>query len=178
MTFWKQLDRKTIYTSNWLEVTIDKLELPDGKIIENFELMHYQHDTVGIVAADSDGKILLVRAYRYLHESFDWEIPGGLVEPDENHVEAAKRELTEETGYEASIFTPLINFYPHKATCDQMFYIFRAEDLKEVGDFQKVEVSEVGLFTEDEIWSMIEKGEINEGMSLVALQRYFHLKGQ
>jgi len=176
MKFWKQLDRKTIYDSSWLRVTVDKVELPDGKIIENFELMHYPHDAVGIIATDKDGKFLLVRAYRYIRETFDWEIPGGVVELNEKHIDAARRELVEETGYTACIYTPLIDFYPHKATCDQTFYIWHAEDLEKAGDFQKVEVSEVGLFTEEEIWKMIEEGQINDGVSLTALQHFFLLK--
>ncbi len=178
MTYWKQLDRKTIHHSNWLSVTLDKLELPDGTIIDDFELMHYQHDTVGAIAVNDEGSILLVRAYRYLHESFDWEIPGGLVEPDENHVDAVRRELLEETGYTANMITPKISYYPHKATCDQEFFIYIAEGLEcKSEEFQKVEVTEVRLFTPDEIKNMIDQGEINDGMSLVALQRYFLKRG-
>ena len=93
MTYWKQLSRKPVYKSDWLMLTVDKVELPNGKIIDNFELLHYPHTAVGVVALNEKGDILLVRAYRYLRESFSWEIPGGVVEPEENMIEACRREL-------------------------------------------------------------------------------------
>ncbi len=174
MKFWKQLDRKTIYQSDWIEITIDKVELPDGTIIDKFELMHYPHSSVGVVAVNEKEEILLVRAYRYLHESFDWEIPGGVCEKEEHHVDAARRELLEETGYTCDIISPMIKFYPHKATCDQKYYTFHAEGItRKTDDFQEIEISEVAWKSPDEILKMIEIGEINESLSLVALQHYF-----
>jgi len=179
MSYWKQLDRKTLWRSDWLSITLDKIELPDGRVIDNFELMHYPHDTVGIVAVNEKGDVLMVRAYRYLHESFDWEIPGGIVEKDENHVEAVRRELMEETGHTAEIITPMIDFYPHKATCDQIYYLYLAEGLKKTeSEIQKVEISETGFHSLSTIRSMIDDGRINESLSLVALLRYLLKKGK
>jgi len=173
MTYWKQLSRKVLYKSDWLTVTLDKLELPNGRIIDNFELMHYPHTAVGIVPVNAKDEILLVRAYRYLQETFLWEIPGGVVEPDEPIMEACRRELEEETGYTSGLLTPLTTFYPHKATCDQKFHIYLAEDLSKAEDeFQKEEVTEVGFHSLDNIRKMIDTGEIDDGMSLVALQRF------
>jgi ADP-ribose pyrophosphatase len=173
MTYWKQLSRKVIYTSSWLTVMLDKLELPNGRVIDNFELMHYPHTAVGIVAVNEKCEILLVRAYRYFQETFQWEIPGGVVEPEEPILEACRRELEEETGYTCSILTPFSTFYPHKATCDQKFHLYLGENLcKTDEEFQKEEVSEVGFHSLDNVKKMIDSGEIDDGMSLVALQRY------
>jgi len=173
MTFWKRLERKTLYSSDWIEITLDKIELPDNRVIDNFELMHYPHTAAGVVAVNKEGEILLVRAYRYLHESFDWEIPGGVIEVDEKIIDGVKRELLEETGYAAEHWTPLIKFYPHKATCNQMYHIYIAEGLtKKTDDFMKVEISEMKFHTIDEIRRMVRDGEINDSLSLVALQKY------
>jgi ADP-ribose pyrophosphatase len=173
MTYWKQLSRKPIYTSGWLTVTVDKLELPDGKIIDNFELMHFPHKAVGIVAVNEKNEILLVRAYRYLRESFNWEIPGGVVEPEENLLEACRRELEEETGYTAGMITPIISFYPHKATCDQIFHIYLGENLsKTEHDFQRDEITEIGFHSLEAIHKMIDTEEIDDGMTIVAMLRY------
>jgi ADP-ribose pyrophosphatase len=173
MTYWKKLARKVLYTSDWLSVTLDKIELPNGRIIDNFELMHYPHTAVGIVPVNDKGEILLVRAYRYMHETFQWEIPGGVVEPDEPLMEACRRELEEETGYTSGLLTPFTAFYPHKATCDQKFHLYLAEELcKAEEDFQREEVTEVGFHSLDNIRKMLDTCEIDDGMSIVALQRY------
>jgi ADP-ribose pyrophosphatase len=173
MTYWKQLGTKVAYKSDWLVVNLDKVELPDGKVIDNFETMHYPHTAVGIIAINEKEEVLLVRAYRYLHETFNWEVPGGVVEPDENIMDACRRELEEESGYTASMLTPILSFYPHKATCDQVFHLYLAEMLTKMDhDFQREEVTEVGFFSLDALRKMIDKNEIDDGMSLVALQRY------
>jgi ADP-ribose pyrophosphatase len=172
--YWKQIDRKTIWHSDFLSVTLDKIELPDGRMIDDFELMHYVHDSVGVIPVNEMGEILLVRAYRYLQESTDWEIPGGLVERDESSIDAARRELLEETGYTAGLWTPKLVFYPHKATCSQRYHVYLAEDLqRESPDIQQVEVTEMGFHTPEAVHNLIDEGEINDGLSLVALQRYF-----
>jgi ADP-ribose pyrophosphatase len=179
MKYWKQLDRKTIYHSDWLSITLDKIELPDGRIIDDFELMHYTHEAVGIVAVNSQDEILLVRAYRYLHDSVDWEIPGGIVEPGENHTDAARREFLEETGYEAEILSPMLSFFPHKATCSQKYWLYLAQELKcptPVPSIDKDEITECAFHAPSAVMRMIEDGEINDGMSLLALHRYFLLK--
>jgi ADP-ribose pyrophosphatase len=173
MTYWKQISTKDIYKSAWLTVRLDKVELPDARVIDNFETMHYPHTAVGIVALNEKNELLLVRAYRYLHESFQWEVPGGVVEPEENLLEACRRELEEETGYTAGMFTPMLHFFPHKATCDQLFHLYLAEGLsKTEHDFQREEVTEVGFHSIDAIKKMIDAGDIDDGMSIVALQRY------
>jgi len=173
MTYWKQLSRKVLYKSEWLSVTLDKVELPDARVIDNFELIHYPKTAVGIVAINDAREILLVRAYRYLHESFQWEIPGGVVEPEENLMETCRRELEEETGYTSGLLTPMLTFFPHKATCDQKFHLYLAQNLtKTTGEFQKEEVTEVGFHKLDVVKKMMDTGDINDGMSLVALQRY------
>ena len=174
VSYWKRLERNLKYTSDWLSLTVDKLELPDGRIIENFELLHFPHEAVGVVAVNDIGDLLLVRAYRYLYESFKWEIPGGVVERGESALEAARRELTEETGFCAGILTPMLVFYPHKATCDQKYHLYLAEELKKAPtEEDKVEVSEKDFHSPATVKRMIDSGEIDDGMSLLALHRYF-----
>jgi ADP-ribose pyrophosphatase len=139
--------------------------------------MHYPHCSVGVVAVNEKGEILLVRAYRYINESFDWEIPGGLCEIDEHHVDATRRELMEETGYSCELLTLLLKFFPHKATCTQEYYIYLAEGLKrETEAYQTEEISEIGWRKPEQVLKMIETGEINDSMSIVALQQYMLLR--
>jgi ADP-ribose pyrophosphatase len=177
MSHWQRLDRKLLYTSDWLSVTLDRLKLPDGREIENFELIHFPHDAVGIVGVNQTGDILLVRAYRYIRETFQWEIPGGVIEHDENSMDACRRELLEETGYTAGMFSPLGIFYPHKATCDQKFHLYLAEDLKKTDTkVSEVEITEVAFHPFGNVKQMMDSGEIDDGMSIVGLLKYMQMK--
>lgn len=101
MKHWKVIESKKEFKGNWIDLNVDKVELPDGKHIE-YEALHYHRAGVGIVAENCDGKIMLVKSYRFINDYTGWEVPAGTVPPEQHHSECIIQELKEEAGCEIS----------------------------------------------------------------------------
>lgn len=99
---WKRLARRTVYESRpWLTVHVDTLELPDGKVVEEFhtlELAPY----VLILAETAAGDLVMMHQYRQGVGGACLSLPGGMIDDGETPEQAARRELLEETGYAAT----------------------------------------------------------------------------
>jgi ADP-ribose pyrophosphatase len=110
MVQWKTLSKKVILQGNrFLTVENHSVELPDGRIIPDWQWI-ITPDFVNIVAITEDGQFLCFRQTKYAIQGTSLAPVGGYMEPGENPLEAAKRELLEETGYDASTWTALGSF--------------------------------------------------------------------
>jgi len=158
---------------------IDELEvhLPNGEKIER-ELV-YKKDSTAIIAIDKDGQVVLTKQPRVgngLLESV--EIPAGLVEPNENPIDAAKRELLEETGYASDNWFELTSFYPDPACCTSKTHLFFAKDAKKVGELNldPDEYIECFCMNLEVLEKMLKQGSINDVNTLLAIyeaRKYF-----
>lgn len=101
MQKWKLIEKKVVLKSNkFLTVEMHKIQLPDGRIIEDWQWL-ITPDFVNIIAVDKNGKFLLFKQNKYAVEGECIAPIGGYLEPGEDPFEGAKRELLEETGYSA-----------------------------------------------------------------------------
>jgi len=121
-----------------------------------------------MMAVDEKKRVLLVRQYRLPAEKRMWELPAGRLDPGEKPLEAAKRELKEETGYKAAKWTKLASYFASPGFVQERMTIFLAEDLTE-GEATPMddEQIEARWFKRKELAKMIADGEIEDGKTLI-----------
>ncbi|MDJ0396201.1 NUDIX hydrolase [Rhodococcus sp. G-MC3] len=122
---------KTVYEGAILALRLDQVKMPGGREAEREVVEH--HGAVAVVALDDQGRIAMIEQYRHPIGRRLYELPAGLLdEIDEPPVEAAKRELAEETGLAASTWSVLVDVMASPGFTDECVRIFLAEDLREV----------------------------------------------
>jgi len=118
-------------------------------------------------------KIILIRNYRIAIGKTLFELPAGTLEPNEQPIETARRELIEETGYQCDQIEPLINFYTSPGFCTEMMFAFLARELHFVGQkLNDSEEIEVEIFSLEEALDMIKHGSICDAKTIATLLYY------
>lgn len=125
--FEKQISSKIVHSGKIVNLRVDKAELQNGRIATREVVEHA--GGVGIVALDDDDNLILVRQFRYPIGKEIIEIPAGKLEKGEDPYVCAARELSEETGFEASKIIYLGSFYPTPGYCQEILYIYLARGL-------------------------------------------------
>lgn len=170
----KQLERKAIYESPWINLYIDKVQMPSGKIIDKYHQLDYPKESVVVLLVNSKGAICFIKSLRYTTQSEEWELPAGSVDKGEDVIEAAKREGIEETGFKVINLEEVYRFNPSIGMSNQLVHVLFGEvqdDKQDVID--EDEVRETNWLKKDQIQSMIAKNEIIDGISLLPLLLYF-----
>ena len=126
--------------------------------------------SVVVLPVFPDRRILLVRQYRHAADSFLWELVAGHIEPNERPVQAARRELQEETGYEARRFERLLTFFPTPGFLTEQMHLFRATGLRAGASRPEAdEEFEVRAFTRRELDRLLRRGTLRDGKTLVGV---------
>ena len=166
--------RKLIHKGAIIELYEDQMMLPDGRE-EPYDFIKHK-GAAAIVPVLPDGKILMVRQYRNAIDRYTLEIPaGGLNSIDEPTLDAAHRELEEETGYfaEKSDMELLISLYTTVAFCNEKIDIYVAHNLKKTSQrLDEDEYIEVKSFTIEELTEMVFENKIADAKSIAALMAY------
>jgi ADP-ribose pyrophosphatase len=166
ITPWKILESRHLHE----HVRIDKCELPDGRVIDGFVIEY--GDWVNVVALTRDGQVVLVRQYRHGAQKVILELPGGVMDSeDDSPLEAARRELLEETGYASDSFIQVGCVYPNPANQTNLIYSFLALDAEKVGsqNLDETEEIEVVLKPLEEVIVMAKNGELLQSMQVSAV---------
>ncbi|HLT87719.1 MAG TPA: NUDIX hydrolase [Sphingobacterium sp.] len=123
MEKWTLLDSKYIIRRPWATLRVDKLQLPNGNIKDEYYVLEYPI-WVNMVAFTEDGQLLFVRQYRHGANEIMVELPAGVVEDGEEPIEAARRELLEETGYTFTSIEYICKLYANPATSGNLTYTY------------------------------------------------------
>jgi len=159
---------RRVYEGKVLSLDVDEVEEPGGVRAVREVVRH--RGSVAALPVHEDGRLVLVRQYRYAVDAPVWELPAGRLDPGESVEEAARRELEEEVGLRPRRLEALAVFYTTPGFCDEVMHLFRATGLESVTARPEAdERIEARIFTLEEARDMIRRGEIREGKTLVAL---------
>jgi len=168
------LSSRRVYEGHIFDVTVDRVRLPHGREAD-LEIVRHDGSVVLLPVAD-DGRVLLVRQYRYAADRFLWELPAGSLEIGEDRDVAAARECQEELGLIADRLERLVTLYPTPGFCTETMTYYRATGLRTPGAGDPEahqdddESIEVGAFSVDDIRAMIASGEIADLKTVAGLQ--------
>ena len=172
----KFLSREKIFDGVVLKVVKDTVLLPNGK--EAIRELCLHNGAVAIIPILDDGRILMERQYRYAHSRVFFEIPAGKLDSaDEDPLEAAKRELREETGAVAEKITYLGRIDPTPALINEKIYLYLAEGLsfgeRELDDDEFLTVE---AHTLEELVDMVMSGKIMDSKTQIAVLKLWYLR--
>ena len=165
----RRLSRTAIYENPWVNLYVDRVQFPGGRIIEKHHVLEFEKEAVAVLVENAQDQILLVHVYRYTTDSIEWEVPAGIIDPGEALIEAAEREVLEESGYETVDHEIIYTFYPMNGISNKVFHIVRSRATRGTGVFDPNEVKEFRWISKPEIQRMIRDRQIKDGYTLTAL---------
>ena len=172
---WEVLHSEYLARKPWFTVRHETIGLPDGRRIPDYYVFEYP-DWVNVIAVTRDGRFVLIDQYRHGLGETSYEIPAGVMEPaDRSPLEAARRELLEETGFGGGQWRPLTVLSANPATQNNLTHCFLATDVEPVAE-QHLDATEDlrgHLLTRDEVLELLRTDRIRQALMAAPLWRYF-----
>lgn len=168
---WKLLNSQVAFNHPWCIVRQDEIELPNGKIIDDY-FVNIRPDIALVLPITPQQEIVFVRQYRHGVQEILLELPAGAFNPQqESPIDAAKRELVEETGYESNEWNYLAHLYDNPVKDTNQIHLFIAQDvqLNYEPNLDVTEEIEIVLIPLNSIMERIAQGEISVAGSLAAI---------
>jgi ADP-ribose pyrophosphatase len=165
----KRLSREVIYENEWVSLYADKVEYPDGYILDRHHLIHFDYESVAVVIQNEKDEVLLIKSNRYVTQSEEWEIPAGRVDNGELAVKAAAREVLEETGYTITEPKQIYKYNPSNGISNHVIAVYKARAVRKTKEFDTQEVMGLQWVSKEKIQEMLRQNEIRCGVSLTGL---------
>lgn len=166
---WKKLSSRIAFENPWITVFEEQVINPGGGR-SNYGRVHFKNQAVAIAPLDDEGNTWLVGQDRYVLDAFSWELPMGGAPLSESPLDAAKRELKEETGLTAAKWTETMRLHTSNSITDELGIVFVAEELTEgepeFGETENITIRKLPLA---EALEMVRRGEITDAISVAAL---------
>ncbi|KAA0681434.1 NUDIX hydrolase [Roseomonas genomospecies 6] len=158
---WTVLERRTLLDAGpFLQVHAETIETPDGRRVENFHQVE-QTDFVLMFVEDEGGRALMLRTYKHGPRRVSLTFPAGALDPGEEPLTAAKRELLEETGYAAEDWTPLGSYVVQGNQRGCVCHMFHARAARKVAEADSGDLEEMRLelLTREELIAAAAEGD-------------------
>jgi len=169
---WKKLSEELKYENPWINLTEYKVITPAGT--EGiYGKVHFKNIAIGVIAIDAEDNTYLVGQYRFPLDLYSWEIPEGGCPEGTDWLESAKRELKEETGFEADSWTEILKMHVSNSVSDEFAVVYVAQQLtagkSEPEDTEQLSIKKMP-FKQAVQWVM--DGKITDSISVAAILKW------
>ena len=171
---WKILSTEYLIRRPWLTARRDQVQLPDGRVNPEYYVVEYP-DWVNVIAITKEGKFVMERQYRHAVAMTCYELPCGVMEADETPLQAAQRELLEETGYGKGEWQEIMALTPNPSSMSNFTHCFLATDVEPVGPthLDATEELEVHLLEREEVLTLLRENRLIQSLMISPLLKYF-----
>jgi 8-oxo-dGTP pyrophosphatase MutT (NUDIX family) len=169
---WKTISGKLVYDNPWINLTQYEVITPAGTP-GIYGKVHFKNIAIGVIVIDENGDTYLVGQYRFPLNEYSWEIPEGGCPVGTDYLTTAKRELKEETGFEAKNWIEILRMHVSNSVSDEYAVVYVAQDLTageaEPEDTEKLAVQKMP-FTQALQWVM--EGKITDSITVAAILKW------
>jgi len=168
---WKISSKKEVYSNPWISLIHHEVINPSGNP-GIYGKVHFKNRAIGILPLDEDMNTYLVGQYRFTIDQYSWEMPEGGGPLNEDPLDAAKRELLEETGLKAQHWIKLNNLHLSNSVGDELSHIYLAQKLEQhEAEPEETEQLIIKKVPFSEVYRMVCKNEITDSMTVAAVLR-------
>ncbi len=173
---WETVSSEYLFRRPWLTVRHDSVRLPDGRINPEFYVLEYP-DWINVIAITEDGRFVMEKQFRYGLGKTCYEIPAGVMEKGETPLEAAQRELAEETGFGGGEWKEWMVVSGNPSTTNNLTHSFLATGVKKIAGqhLDSTEDLSVCLLSADEVRQLLVSDKIRQALMAAPLWKYFAL---
>jgi ADP-ribose pyrophosphatase len=171
---WQVIDSEYLFRRPWLTARRDKVKLPNGSIYDEYYVLEYP-DWINVIAETKDGDIVIERQYRHGIGKVGYEICAGVMEKGETPLQAAQRELLEETGYAGGEWQLMMTISANTSSMNNLCHCFLAKGVEKVDvqHLDRTEDIEVYLMSKDKVKDMLIHNVFIQALMVAPLWKYF-----
>lgn len=171
---WRVLESTPLVNrGTWMNLRMERVQLPSGSIVPEWFVLEFP-DWVNVIAVTCDGRFVMEDQYRHALGQTGFELVAGVVDPGECPLDAAKRELFEETGFGGGRWSHFMTVSPNPTNHTNLCHTFLALDVVPIGGqhLESTEDIHVDIFTFDEVRELLETGQFIQALHAAPLWKF------